>query len=398
VGLVAASVFAELGHHVDVVEIDPERRNSLVDGRVPFFEPGLQEALADGLGRGRLRVVAKVERADLYFLAVGTPAAVEGADLSALLLAAQQVRAVDPRGLLVIKSTVPVGTADQLACTLSMATVSNPEFLAEGTALDNFRRPERVVLGGPEADVERVARLYAPLEAPIVRTTRRSAEASKYAANLFLAARVSLVNEVARWCSASGADVEVVRRVVGADPRIGANYLRPGLGYGGSCLPKDVRAIMVHAESLGLDMPMTAGVRAVNALQFRWAAERLRGLPAGSTVALWGVSFKPGTDDTRESPGLAFAAQANAMGWNVVAHDPRARSDAFLMTSDQYSALEGASALVVATEWPTYRSPDWDRVAQAMVGRIVVDGRNLYDPVELRARGFTVHSVGRPGT
>ncbi len=421
VGLVAAACLAEVGHAVWLVERDAARRVSLARGRVPFFEPGLGQRVAEGVAAGRLRVSGAPEWAegevDVALLAVGTPSGADGAaDLTGLWEAASEVAPrLSPGGLLVVKSTVPMGTADRIAAWargggLDVEVASNPEFLAEGRAVEDFLQPDRVVIGvASDAARLRLEALYAPFVAPdrpVLATTRASAELAKYAANAMLAARLSMMNELAALAEATGADIEAVRRVVGADARIGPRYLAPGCGYGGSCFPKDLLALQAMGREAGVAVPMVEAVRAANEHARRWPLRALvasLGPLTGRRVGLWGGAFKPGTDDIRQAPAVVVIEALLAEGAEVVVHDPAAGEAlarrfgaALRVASSPLDAAEGADALVVTTEWPAFRAPDWRALARRMRGRIIVDGRNLYDPDEVAAAGFVYASVGRP--
>lgn len=415
VGLVVAAAIGAAGHAVVCVEQDPERRASIAAGRCPFHEPGLHELIGVARVHAVATVAEGVEGARVVFVAVGTPTGVNGdADTSAVfsLLPELSTHLMDGASL-VLKSTVPVGTADEVRRRLAafgradLRVVSNPEFLAEGTAVTDFLRPARVVLGAPEGQADDVVQLYqtlVPRETPILLMDHRSAELAKYASNVMLATRVSLMNEIARLCDGVGADVERVRAVVGADPRIGANYLRAGAGYGGSCFPKDLVAL----ESLGtrLDCPteVLRAVRAVNLRQRRRPYELLlevagRESAHGMRVAVWGVAFKPHTDDTREAPALVVIDALLHGGADVVWWDPAVPDGAVgasaVRAATPQQAAEGADAVLVLTEWPALSRVDLADVARRMRGRIVVDGRNMFEPGVLDAAGLRWVGIGR---
>ena len=420
VGLVTGACLAELGHRVVGLDIDPRRVAALRAATVPFHEPGLTELVRAGLASGRLRFTIEAHdalaAASVIFVAVGTPSSPNGAaDLSYLRQAAGTIAKHAPRDVIVVvRSTVPPGTGDALDRQLAAAgrgdlrTASMPEFLAEGTAVRDFRAPERLVFGGDGAATAELARLFVDLPdaAPRLMVSRRTAALAKYAANTFLAARVSLVNEMAGLCELLGADVTDLARIVGADRRVGPHFLRPGLGYGGSCFPKDLKALEHLARENGLEVPVVAAVQRTNDLQWRRVldriAARLGGL-SGKTVCVWGIAFKPGTDDTREAPGLRLM-QGLAQGGAVVrVHDPVAHLPAAFqgMATVHATALEaatGAHLLVQATEWPEYQLADPAAVARVLVApRHVLDARNTLPAERWRAAGLTIEGIGTVG-
>jgi UDPglucose 6-dehydrogenase len=423
VGLVAAACLAELGHEVACVEVDPARRRQLSAGDAPFWEPGLEERLTRGLRARRLTVVEDAREglasAEIAIVAVGTPADPQGRpDLSAVNEVCHAIVEHGARGVVVVvKSTVPPGTADDVRASLERAgradveVVSNPEFLAEGDAVAGFLRPDRVVLGGRSAEaIANVERLYLAVldgERPILRMDNTSAELAKYAANAHLAARVSLMNELAQLAESTGADIEQVRRVVAHDPRVGGRYLAAGPGFGGSCFPKDLLALEELGRRVGRPTHMVTAARRVNEAQRLHPVARLEALLgdaglAGTRVAVWGLAFKPDTDDVRESPALVVVAALLAAGASVVAHDPaasgaaRAKLGASVeIVDDPLVALEGADALVLMTEWPVYRQLDPRTMGRRMRRRIVVDARNALDAAALSAAGFSWAGTGR---
>jgi len=413
VGLVTAAGFAELGNEVWCVDIDAEKIAGLKRGEIPIYEPGLAESIAANAERLHFttELAPAIEHARLLFVAVGTPPTYSGdADLSAVHAVVDGMPASDKHAL-VMKSTVPVGTGASIRRTLDargkqgLSYVSCPEFLKEGSALDDFRQPDRVVVGddGDWAG-DAVAELYEPLGSVLVRTDVKSAEMIKLAANAFLATKISFINEIANVCEETGADVTEVAKGMGLDQRIGPHFLRPGIGYGGSCFPKDVSALKQLAGNSGYHFQLLTAVIEVNELQKRRVIAKLQkhlGTLVGTTVALLGLAFKANTDDMREASSLVLAGRLQADGARVRAYDPVAEQEARkLMTGVEfaYSALEavqGADAIVLVTEWPEFTGLDWATVAEATKGRLVIDGRNCLDPEAVRAAGFTYEGVGR---
>ena len=421
VGLVVGACLAETGNTVRGLDVDAGKIAALRDNVMPIYEPGLDALVARNQAAGRLSFSTEMEaslaQADVIFIAVGTPPDEDGsADLSHVLDVAEVIgRNIAREVVVVTKSTVPVGTAARVAEVIGRGArhpfhmCSNPEFLKEGAAVDDFLKPDRVVLG-VESDFARsvMTELYAPFVRtgrPIIFMDIPSAEMTKYAANAMLATRISFMNEVANLCERVGADVDLVRRGIGSDDRIGPSFLFPGPGYGGSCFPKDVKALANTARSLGAEPTVLDAVDAVNERQKRRLfekVERALGEVRGALVAIWGLAFKPQTDDMREAPSLTLIAQLLEAGARVVAHDPvaipearRRLGDSIAFASTNYSALEGADALVIVTDWNEYRHPDFRRILSTLSRPIVVDGRNLYDPSKLRAMGFTYDSFGR---
>jgi len=413
VGLVTAVGFAELGSDVWCVDVDADKIARLVRGEVPIYEPGLEQALARN--RQRLRfsteLAPALEHAQLLFVAVGTPPTYSGdADLSAVHAVAGAMPASD-RHALVMKSTVPVGTGAAIKRIFaeqgkaSFAYVSCPEFLKEGSALEDFLAPDRVVVGD-ERDWagDAVIELYAPLAAPLVRTDIASAEMVKLAANAFLATKISFINEIANVCEETGADVLEVARGMGLDHRIGTHFLRPGIGFGGSCFPKDVSALKQLAGNSGYHFQLLTAVIEVNELQKRRVIGKLQkhlGSLVGKTIALLGLAFKANTDDMREASSLVLSGRLQADGAQVRAYDPIAADEARkLMTGVEFSdsalhAVAGADACIIVTEWPEFAELDWSEVAARMSGRLVVDGRNFLDGDAVRAAGFIYEGIGR---
>ena len=415
VGLVTAACFAELGHRVVVRDIVPERIDTLTAGEVPIHEEGLADLL--DRNRDRLRFTLDIgdvlETAGIVFVCVGTPPLPSGdADLSAVWQVVDELAGLEDRLVLVMRSTVPVRTGEHVRARLDarglahVGYVSNPEFLAEGTAVANFTHPDRIVVGAfVDADRDRVARLFEPLGAPIVRTDIASAEMIKLASNAALVTRISFINEIANVCELVGADVEEVARGVGLDHRLGPHFLRAGIGYGGSCFPKDASALKQIAANSGYHFQLLTAVIEVNELQKRRVVQKLQahlGALRGRRVALLGLAFKPHTNDMRGSPSLVLAPRLMTEGAIVRAWDPVALEEARgLLVGVEFAdsvleAVEGADAAVVVTEWPELRNIASPEVRQAMRTPLIVDGRNLLDPDTVRAAGFAYESVGRP--
>src|SRR5438067_11568091 len=411
VGLVTGACFAELGHDVVIRDILPERIEALQAGRVPFHEPGVEELLAQN--RERLAFTVEVEdlaECGVLFVCVGTPPTYTGdADLSAVWRVVDELPAPDERTLLVMKSTVPVGTGEKVRATLDsrglahVGYVSNPEFLSEGTAVQDVLHPDRVVVGGfTEADTEAVAALYNPLDAPIVRTDVASAEMIKLASNAFLMTRISFINEIANACEATGADVVKVAEGVGLDQRLGPHFLRAGIGWGGSCFPKDGIALKQLASNSGYHFQLLNAVIEVNELQKRRVVGKLEkhlGKLRGATVALLGLAFKPNTDDLREAPSLVLASRLLAEGaavraWYPVA-DARRLLQGVTFCDSVLEAVSGADAAVIVTEWDELRELASEEVRQAMRRPLILDGRNLLDPETARETGFAYEGIGR---
>lgn len=416
VGLVTGVCLASLGHEVTLRDIDPRRIDLLEGGGVPIFEPGLDDLIAEH--RPRLTFTLDLDlmlrRADVVFIAVDTPPTYSGdADLSRVMRLLDELEATgaDARHLLVMKSTVPVGTGERVRVELDargmsqVGYASNPEFLKEGAAIDDFLHPDRVVVGEfrPE-DGDRVARLYAPLGAPVVRTSVPSAEMVKYASNAFLATKISFINEIANVCEEVGADVAVVAEGMGLDPRIGPAFLNAGIGFGGSCFPKDVSALKQLAGNSGYHFQLLTSVIEVNELQKRRVVGKLKKhleSLEGKTVSLLGLAFKPHTDDMREASSLVLAARLLAEGARVRAYDPvaadaaRERLSGVTICPSAAECLAGADAAVLVTEWPEFAALDWAGLGATMAHRLVIDGRNMLDPQRLRAEGFIYEGVGR---
>ncbi|MEO5800852.1 MAG: UDP-glucose/GDP-mannose dehydrogenase family protein [Gemmatimonadales bacterium] len=421
VGLVAGACFAETGNDVICADVDAGKIARLRDGVLPIYEPGLQPLVERNIAEGRLQFTtdlgAAVAHGDVVFIAVGTPPGEDGsADLQHVLAVATTIgNHLDRFKVVVTKSTVPVGTAEKVRTAVRAATsgdfavASNPEFLKEGAAIDDFMKPDRVVLGTDDPRAEELLReLYSPYVrsgSPILFMDIPSAEVTKYAANAMLATRISFMNQIAELCELVGADVFAVRRGIGSDSRIGNAFLFPGPGYGGSCFPKDVKALMHTARGAGMSPELFDAVEAVNARQKRVMFEKLQRLLGdvrGRTVAVWGLAFKAGTDDMRESPAVALIDALLDAGASVRAHDPEAMDVArglwenrVTFATDPYDALTGADALAVVTEWLVYRNPDFDRIKQLLQTPVIVDGRNLYEPARMSRLGFRYTGIGR---
>jgi len=423
VGLVAGACLAETGNDVVGADLDAAKIEALRHNRLPIYEPGLEPLVTRNQRDGRLQfttdVGAAIERSDVIFIAVGTPPDEDGsADLTHVLDVATTIgRHMNRPKLVVTKSTVPVGTAQKVRAAIAAQTktafqvCANPEFLKEGAAVEDFMKPDRVIVG---VDSQEAAQLIGELYAPFVRTGNpiifmdlASAEMTKYAANAMLATRISFMNQIARLCDAVGADVTLVRKGIGSDRRIGPAFLFPGPGYGGSCFPKDVKALIRTAQDCGVSLDVLDSVETANERQKRVLYEKLArhfgGKLRNVTVGVWGLAFKAETDDVRESPALVLVEQLLEAGARVRAHDPAAMDtarqhlgDRVTYASTAYEALEGAAALVIVTEWLEYRNPDFGRIKQALSRPLIVDGRNLYDPQRLARLGFVYESIGRP--
>jgi UDPglucose 6-dehydrogenase len=420
VGLVSGTGLAELGHEVRIVDVDEERVKRLSDGVLPIYEPGLTDLIRRNERSGRLSFAcapgADFVDADVYFICVGTPSDEHGAaNISAVMEAADTIaRTATKNALVCVKSTVPVGTCDAVeerigAATVRLEVVSNPEFLKEGSAVADFFRPDRIVLGAnSDAARQTLRELYAPLQLSgerVVVTDRRSSELIKYASNTMLAMRVSFMNELARLCHATGADIHAVRLGVGADTRIGRRFLYAGPGYGGSCFPKDVRALIHLGKHHGIAMHLAEAADRANEEQLAFicglVAEQLGAL-TDKTVALWGLAFKPETDDVRDAPSLALARFLLERGVRVVAHDPEANATfgralshpSLVIAAREYDAVVGADALVLLTEWRSYRAPNFKEIKKRMRGDILIDARNVWRPAEVRRAGLRYQGVG----
>ena len=421
VGLVAGTCFSETGNEVVCVDIDEAKIATLQQGKIPIYEPGLEEMVRRNAEEQRLLFTtdlkSAVQKSSIIFIAVGTPQGPNGdANLEFVRNTAKSVaKAMDGFKIIVTKSTVPVGTGDQIRQWLSeetsqrFAVVSNPEFMKEGAAVEDFMKPDRVVLGGDDADaLEIVKELYEPFLRTgnqILVMDSRSAEMSKYAANAMLATKISFINEVSRLCEYMGADINEVRRAIGLDRRIGPHFIFPGVGYGGSCFPKDIRAII----SMGGDqeeMVLMKAVEQVNERQKRVLMEKVKrrfgAKLSGKIFAVWGLAFKPRTDDMRDAPAIVVIEALLQSGARIQAFDPEATVEARKIFGDRivyaprnYDALDGASALLVLTEWNEFRRPDFQRIKKLLREPIIFDGRNIYDPADLKKLGFDYYSIGR---
>ena len=421
VGLVAGTCFSETGNEVICVDIDEAKIATLQQGKIPIYEPGLEEMVRRNAEEQRLLfttdVNSAVRNSSIIFIAVGTPQGLNGnANLEYVRNTSKSIaKAMDGFKIIVTKSTVPVGTADQIRQWISeetshpFAVLSNPEFMKEGAAVEDFMKPDRVVLGGDDAEaLEIVKELYDPFLRTgnqILVMDSRSAEMSKYAANAMLATKISFINEVSRLCEYMGADINDVRRAIALDRRIGQHFIFPGVGYGGSCFPKDIRAII----SMGGDqeeMSLMKAVEQVNERQKRVLVEKIKrrfgAKLSGKIFAVWGLAFKPRTDDMRDAPAIVVIEALLQMGARIQAFDPEATVEARKIFGDRivyaarnYDALDGASALLVLTEWNEFRRPDFERIKELLKEPIIFDGRNIYDPVDLKKLGFDYYSIGR---
>jgi len=423
VGLVTGACLSDTGHNVVCVDIDKAKIEALRRGEVPIYEPGLGEILTRNVQKGRLEfttdLAAAIPSAEILMIAVGTPPAEDGsADLSHVLAVAAEIgRHINGYKIVVNKSTVPVGTGDLVRETVSKLTkhefdvVSNPEFLKEGDAVSDFMKPDRIVLGVSSARAEEMMRhLYAPFQRTgrrIIVMDVRSAEMTKYAANAMLATKISFMNEMANLCEVLGADVTSVRFGIGSDPRIGQQFLFPGVGYGGSCFPKDVHALIQMGDNAGRSLRILRAVKEVNDHQrlrlVEKVVEHFGENLAGKKFALWGLAFKPRTDDMREAPSIYTVRELARRGAEVRGYDPaamkearRVLGDAVRLYDDDYSLLDGADALVILTEWQEFRDPDFAQIKKRLKNPVIFDGRNLFEPADMRALGFTYVCIGRP--
>ena len=422
VGLVAGAAFAETGNEVICVDINKERIEQLKNGKIPIYEPGLESLVIQNSKAGRLTfttdTIDAVSQSLVIFLAVPTPSDEDGsADLQHVLKAAAEVaQGINEYKVIVDKSTVPVGTAAMVKKVIAEITdhnfdvVSNPEFLKEGAAVEDFLKPDRVVIG---CSSKRAEEILSDLYAPFIRTVNRlvsmrieSAELTKYTANAFLATKISFINEIAQLCELVGADINEVRAGIGSDSRIGPSFLFPGIGFGGSCFPKDLRAINYTADNHDLQLQLVKAAISANATQKQFIPNKIqtyfKGDLKGLNVAVWGLAFKANTDDVRESPVIPIIESLLAGGANVQAYDPQAIDtarvifgDRIMYTHDSYSSLRNADALVIATEWNEFRRPDLKRMRDSMKKPVVFDGRNLFNPIQMVKLGFTYFGVGR---
>lgn len=426
VGLVTAAGLADMGHRILCVDIDEPRVKRLTDGEVPFFEPGLSDLVRRNLRGERLRFTTQLDEefaaADAHFVAVGTPPMADGhADISAVFAVGRTLsKRVSKPGIVAVKSTVPVGTCDALQelfdkeCPHRMRVASNPEFLKEGAAVDDFFRPHRVVIGVDDEETgEAMREMYRPLQlssSRVIVMNRRSSELTKYAANSMLATRISFMNELSRLCDVIGADIHSVRSGIGSDERIGRSFLYAGPGYGGSCFPKDVSALIHLGRDHGVKLGVVEAVAEANEAQRLYVWEKIRSLfpdgLSGKTVAIWGLAFKPMTDDVRDAPAGTIVKKLLEAGAKVQAHDPEA-ADNFAAAyapagpsmsyhRNEYEALDGADALVLMTEWRHFRNPDFREVKRRMRGRGIVDARSIWTMFELSRGGFEYRTIGSP--
>jgi UDPglucose 6-dehydrogenase len=426
VGLVAGACFAETGNDVICVDVNEQKVQALKAGQIPIFEPGLEDLVKSNTKAGRLTFTTSlrdaVHSSDVIFIAVGTPQDEDGsADLTHVLGVARGIgEHMNAPKVVVDKSTVPVGTADRVKAEIEkvakfpVEVVSNPEFLKEGAAIDDFMRPDRVVVGVAS---EHAAKVMRELYAPFVRTNNpvlvmdiRSAEMTKYAANTMLALRVSFMNEIANLCESAGADINKVRVGIGTDSRIGMSFIFPGIGYGGSCFPKDVQALIRTGKDFGVGLRIAQAVEDVNHTQKKLMVGKIKqhfgqGNVRGKTFAMWGLAFKPKTDDVREAPALSICSELLELGARVRAFDPEANDtfherfgahQSLEYCDNNYEALKGADALIVCTEWNAFRQPNFKRIKEELSQPVIFDGRNIYDLTEMKSRGFVYYSVGRP--
>jgi UDPglucose 6-dehydrogenase len=422
VGLVTGTCFAETGNTVTCVDIDAEKIKKLSDGEITIYEPGLEKLFLRNQREGRLKFTTSladgVKDALLVFLALPTPPGEDGsADLSAVLKVSKELGEIIMEYKVVVdKSTVPVGTAEKVQktidanCSCKVDVVSNPEFLREGLAVEDFMKPDRVVIGTSSEKAKKIlSDLYAPFVRqgnPVIFMDERSAELTKYAANSFLATKISFMNEIAILCEKLGADVDMVRRGIGSDERIGKRFLFPGIGYGGSCFPKDVHALVRSAAEANYNFRILEAVMQVNEKQKAYLIPRIKRYfnddLKNRKIAVWGLAFKPNTDDVREAPALYIINELLKEGATITAFDPEAMNNVKQIlngkidfTTSQYDAIKGCDALVIATEWSEFRTPDFDRMASVMKNKVIFDGRNVYDPVQMKDLGFYYESIGR---
>jgi UDPglucose 6-dehydrogenase len=422
VGLVTGTCFAESGNRVTCVDIDKSKVEKLSGGKITIYEPGLEKIFLRNIKENRLDFTTQldtaIEDAEIIFLALPTPPGADGsADLKYVLGVADHLgKILKGYKVIVNKSTVPVGTADKVKAAIAKNytgeydVVSNPEFLREGVAVDDFMKPDRVVVGTRS---ERAKKLMSDLYAPFVRQgnpviymDERSSELTKYAANSFLATKISFMNEIAQLCERMGADVDMVRRGIGSDERIGKRFLFPGIGYGGSCFPKDVQALIMSSEEVNYDFEILKAVEKVNANQKLHLVEKIKDYYQnnlqGKHFALWGLAFKPNTDDIREAPALSIIDALTKAGATITAYDPEAMpnvkahiGDKIKYATNQYQTLEGAAALIIATEWSEFRTPDFERMSKEIKHKIIFDGRNLFEANKMRELGYHYRSIGR---
>ncbi|MGE0637582.1 MAG: UDP-glucose/GDP-mannose dehydrogenase family protein [Bacteroidia bacterium] len=422
VGLVTGTCFAETGNNVICVDIDVEKVRKMKDGIVPIYEPHLDVIFERNIKQGRLtfttNLAEAIENAKVIFLALPTPPGEDGsADLSYILGVANDLgKIIKDYKVIVDKSTVPVGTAEKVRAAIAKHTnvefdvVSNPEFLREGFAVDDFMKPDRVVIGTSSEKAKHIMgdlfKPYVRQGNPVIFMDEKSAELTKYAANAFLATKITFMNEIANLCELLGADVDKVRIGIGSDDRIGKRFLFPGIGYGGSCFPKDVQAIAKSASDVGYNFALLEAVMKVNEKQKTIIVPKILdyfgGSLKGKKIALWGLAFKPDTDDIREAPALYIIEELLKAGAEVTAFDPEAMNNVkkllgtkISFTENHYDALTGADALVIATEWQLFRNPDFDKITATLKNKVIFDGRNLYDNQTMKELGYTYYSIGR---
>lgn len=420
VGLVSGTALAEIGHQVILVDNNKEKIAKLKKGVMPIYEPGLDKLVAKNVKAKRLSFTSSlkdaVKASEVIFIAVNTPPMTSGkADLSYVAGAAREIaEAGDSYKVVVDKSTVPVQTGERVAQTIQQYNkrkidfdvVSNPEFLREGSAIKDFLEADRIVVGVENKRAEKIMReIYSPINAPFIVTDVKSAELIKHASNSFLAMKISFANALARICELSGANIDRVTLGMGMDFRINKHFLQAGIGYGGSCFPKDVAAFISIAEELGYDFGLLKEVEAINKQAqklFLLKIEQALWVTKGKTIGIWGLAFKPNTDDMRNAPSVPIIEKLHADGANVVAYDPEARETAKEVLGDKvvykknmYEVLEDADALVIVTDWDEFKEPDWDKVAKLLKNNIIIDGRNMFDPAMMEKKGFVYHSVGR---
>jgi UDPglucose 6-dehydrogenase len=422
VGLVTGTCLAETGNHVCCVDIDERKVNKLKNGQITIYEPGLEKLFERNLKEDRLSFTTSLkeglEEAEIVFLALPTPPGEDGsADLQYVLGVANEIgKLLTDYKIIIDKSTVPVGTAEKVRdaiaknCKGEFDVVSNPEFLREGVAVDDFLKPDRIVIGTTsERAKEKLTELYAPYVRqgnPIIFMDERSAELTKYAANAFLATKISFMNEIAQMCERLGADVDMVRRGIGSDERIGKRFLFPGIGYGGSCFPKDVKALMHSAKEVSYEFKILDAVTEVNEKQKSHLVVKIQryfGDITGKKFALWGLAFKPNTDDIREAPALEIIEELLSAGASVAAFDPEAMNNVKAIFRDKitfcetpYDCLQNADALIIATEWNEFRTPDFDKILGGLKEPVIFDGRNVFDVAAMEKKRFHYESIGRP--
>jgi UDPglucose 6-dehydrogenase len=422
VGLVTGTCFAETGNKVTCVDIDAQKVARLKEGVMPIYEPGLEKIFLRNSKEGRLTFTTSIEEvidgSEIIFLALPTPPGADGsADLKYVLGVADHLgKILKDYKVIVNKSTVPVGTADKVRAAIAknykgaFDVVSNPEFLREGVAVEDFMKPDRVVVGTQSEKAKKImSDLYAPFVRqgnPVIYMDERSSELTKYAANSFLATKISFMNEIAQLCERMGADVDMVRRGIGSDDRIGKRFLFPGIGYGGSCFPKDVQALVQSASEVDYSFEILKAVEKVNAHQKLHLVEKVKSFYQnniqGKKIALWGLAFKPNTDDIREAPALVMIQSFLEAGATITAYDPEAMpnvknqiGDSIQYASNQYEALQGADILVIATEWSEFRTPDFEFIEKGLPSKVIFDGRNLFEVAKMQEMGYTYISIGR---